>query len=226
MYISAEGATAQARRMEVLANNLANVDTPGFKRQLAMLQARHAEAIAQGLDAAGSGSINDVGGGVAVRATETDFGQGTLRKTDVPTDMAIAGDGFFLVQGDDAQPLLTRAGNFRLTADGRLINQEGLAVLSQDSAPIQLLPGIPWDVSSQGVIRQGAAKIPLALVQPQSLADLAQQGENLFRPLGEPEAVPPGQREIRSGHLELSGVKPTTEMMETKPPRASNRTCG
>ncbi len=64
LYISAEGALAQSQRMEVIANNLANLDTPGFKRELAVFQARYAEAIEQGRDYPGSGSINDVGGGV------------------------------------------------------------------------------------------------------------------------------------------------------------------
>jgi flagellar basal-body rod protein FlgF/flagellar basal-body rod protein FlgG len=214
MYISAEGASAQAKRMEVLANNLANVDTPGFKRQLAELEARHAEAILQGLASPGSGSQNDVGGGVKVLGTATEFVQGTLRQTGIPTDMAIAGEGFFLVEGDNSQPLLTRAGDFQLTSDGRLITQEGRAVLSQDLAPIQLAPNLPWDVSDHGVIRQGTSQVPLALMRPQSLADLAQQGDNLFRPLTEPEIVPPHEREVRGGCLELSGVKPTTEMME------------
>lgn len=214
LYMSAEGASAQARRMEVLANNLANVDTPGFKRQLAILQARHAEAIRQGLAAPDSGSINDVGGGVEVPETATNFGQGTLRRTSVPTDMAIEGDGFFLVENEESEQLLTRAGNFRLTAAGQLVTQEDHAVLSADATPIQLAPGVPWNVSQQGIIRQGGNRIALAIVAPQFNADLVQQGENLFRSLSEPAAVPFGQRSVLGGYLELSGVKPTTEMME------------
>ncbi len=81
LYMSAEGAAAQAKRMEVLANNLANVDTPGFKRQLAVLQARHAEAILQGLDSPDSATINNVGGGVEIDGTLTDFSPGTLSNT-------------------------------------------------------------------------------------------------------------------------------------------------
>src|SRR5262245_50880306 len=100
LYISAEGAYSQSKRMEVLANNLANVDTPGFKRDLALCRARFAEEISRGQDHHGSGSINDVGGGVWMNHTATDHSQGTLQRTDIPTDMAVNGDGYFVVQKD------------------------------------------------------------------------------------------------------------------------------
>ena len=80
MYISAEGAKAQATRLETIANNLANVDTPGFKRDVTTFQARFAEAIDQGLDYPGSGSINDLGGGVAVASVLTDHSPGTMER--------------------------------------------------------------------------------------------------------------------------------------------------
>ena len=103
MYISAAGADVQSRRLQVLSNNLANVDTPGFKRELAVLQSRHAEAIERGEDYPDSRSINDVGGGVRLAETVTDFGGATVRQTGIPTDMAIEGDGFFLVERVDGR---------------------------------------------------------------------------------------------------------------------------
>lgn len=78
LCISAEGAQSQSLRMEVIANNLANVETTGFKRALAVIQARHSEAIEQGEDQAGSASINDIGGGTMVRQTLSDFSRGTF----------------------------------------------------------------------------------------------------------------------------------------------------
>src|SRR5215204_3929700 len=114
LYISAEGAQAQSRRMEVVANNLANVDTVGFRRDVAQFQARFAEEIERGRDHYGSGTMNNLGGGVQVRSTATDFTPGSLKRTNNETDMAIRGDGFFVVQkGRDR--LLTRAGDFTLS---------------------------------------------------------------------------------------------------------------
>ena len=214
LYLSAEGAAAQSQRMEVLANNLANVDTVGFKRQLAIPQARHAEAIEQGLATEGSGSENDIGGGVQISGTLTDFSQGTLRNTGNQNDFAIEGKGFFVADGGDSEKLLTRAGNFRVTPQGGLVTQQGYPVLSSEQTPIQLLRNVPWSVSDDGTITQGATKIQLALVEPASRADLVHAGENTFRSLSTTTAVAPGERRIASGYLELSGVQPTIEMME------------
>lgn len=214
LYASAEGAAAQSRRLDVISHNLANVDTPGFKRQLAILQARHTEAIEEGLAVAGSRGQDDIGGGVEVDDVMTDFGQGILRKTGDATDFAVEGRGFFVVDAGDSEKLLTRAGNFHLTADGRLVTQHGQAVLSQDSTPVQLAPSVPWSVSGNGTIRQGASSIPLALVEPQQTADLVHRGDNLFQSLSETTPVAPTARNVKNGYLELSSVRPTSEMME------------
>src|SRR5262245_28820911 len=73
LYMSAAGAHAQNTKVEVLSNNLANLNTVGFKRELALLQARESEAIERGATRRGTGAIEDVGGGVRMNATFTDF---------------------------------------------------------------------------------------------------------------------------------------------------------
>jgi len=214
LYLSADGAHAQAARLEVIANNLANVDTVGFKRQLAVFQARYAEAIQQGLDQPGSGSINDVGGGTMVRQTKTDFLPGPLKRTEAPTDMALPEEGFFVVRKGEQQ-LLTRAGNFRLTDRGDLVTQQGYAVLAEGGTPIAIDPRSgPFEVTDRGEIRQAGSAQSLAIVRPASLGDLVRVGENLFRALAEPEAVPAAQRRVAPGYLETSGVRPTMEMVQ------------
>jgi flagellar basal-body rod protein FlgF/flagellar basal-body rod protein FlgG len=214
LYISAEGAYAQAKRLEVVANNLANVDTVGFKRDMALFQAYYAEATQQGLDTPGSGSINDLSGGVMLQQTVTDYSPGPLKHTEVPTDMAIQGSGYFVVQ-KDGEKLLTRAGNFQLTASGELITQQGYPVLSDDNSPIVIDPTSgPWTLTSTGIIRQRGTAQKLALMRPASPGDLTKQGENLFRPLTEPEAVPDAERQLSNGYLEMSGVRPTTELID------------
>ncbi len=214
LYISAEGARAQSRRMEVLTNNLANVDTIGFKRELAIFQSRYAEAIQRGQDEAGSGSINDVGGGVMLQETETDFSPGPMKRTQVPTDMAIEGDGFFVAQKGDTT-YLTRAGNFRLNVRGELVTQQDFSVMSDTGSPIVIDPANgPWTVTPQGTIRQPGMEQNLAMVKTASRGDLAKFGENLFRPLAETLPLSPENRRVASGYLETSGVQPTTAMVE------------
>jgi len=215
MYISAAGAQAQSKRIEVISNNLANVDTPGFKRSLAILQARSSEAIEQGLDVEGSRSINDIGGGVNMTETATDFGPGTLKPTGVITDMAINDDGrgFFVIE-KEGQQLLTRAGNFHFAANGELQNPAGYRVLNANDSPIAIVPGGPEPkLLPNGIIQQGETAFQLKLVRANSLGDLARAGENAFTPLAETVPLPSGERNVVSGHLEISSVKPATEMM-------------
>jgi len=213
LYLSAEGAHAQSKRLEVIAHNLANVDTVGFKRELALFQARFAEAVQRGMASPGTGAVEDVGGGVMVSETKTDFSPGPFKNTGLPTDLAIDGEGFFQVRKDDGV-YLTRSGNFRLRSDGILVTQQGYPVLSDTQDLIRIDPRIgPWEINSQGTVRQrGGAAQSLALVRPTSLNDLERVGENLFRPLSEPELIPPSERRVAVGHLEASGVQPALEM--------------
>jgi flagellar basal-body rod protein FlgF len=211
-YISAEGANAQSTRLDVIANNLANVDTVGFKRDLAICQARYAEAVKQGLVSPGSGKIDDVGGGILVSQTKTDFSPGKLKQTKTPSDVAILGDGFFKVKkGNDV--FLTRAGNFEITSRGELVTPQGYAVLDETGTPVVLNPDEKeWQINDTGSLIQRSSTQNLAIVKPASTDDLVRYGENLFKSTSEAQAVAQGERKVASGYLEMSGVHPTLEM--------------
>jgi len=217
LYISAEGAQAQSQRLEVIANNLANVDTPGFKNEFAIVEARDAEAIEQDEDFYGSGSINNIGGGVMVRETKTNFSPGLMATTGNRDDIALRGEGFFQVLYDD-QVLLTRGGNFVFSQDGRLTTQEGLPVLNAGGSPVQVDPAQKAVhqgsfFNERGDVVIGGETIPLAIVKPESNADLAKFGKNFFRPLAPVTAVPADERMTAPGMLEKSAANPITEMM-------------
>jgi flagellar basal-body rod protein FlgF len=214
LYISAEGAQAQSLRMESIANNLANATTPGFKRELAVFQSRFAEAEQRGLVPPGSGALDDLGGGVDSLATITDFSQGPISSTKVPTDLGIQGDGFFVVRrgGKDH---LTRAGNFSFAPNGMLVTQNGDPVISTQGTPVAIDPEAGgWHFTPDGAVWQGGDKIYLSLVRPRSYGDLAKTDANLFSPLGPVAQVAPEERYVLSGHLENSGVQPVSEMTE------------
>ena len=214
LYISAAGAQAQNRRMEVVANNLANVETVGFKRQLAGFQARYTEAAERGLDLPGNGTLADLGGGVMLRDAPTDFSVGPLKTTQIPTDLAINGDGFFAVQKGN-QTLLTRAGNFSFNPEGVLVTQQGYPVLSDSNTPITIDPEAgPWTFQTDGTFVQGGEVQALAVVRPRSLGDLKHAAENLFLPTGPIGQVEPELRQVQTHVIEMSSVKPTQEMME------------
>jgi flagellar basal-body rod protein FlgF len=214
LYISAAGAQAQSARLNTISSNIANATTPGFKRDLAVVQARYAEETAQGRDYPGSRSINDLGGGVMVRETQTDFSSGPLQSTGIPTDVAIQGDGFFVVRRGE-QDLLTRSGNFMLSSDGTLITQDGYPVLADDNNPISIGdPSLPWSMTPKGGIENNGSVQNLALVRPQSYGDLVKVGENLFAPLAPTLPLDVTERSVAPGHIELSTVKPAMEMVE------------
>jgi flagellar basal-body rod protein FlgF len=214
MYISAEGAKAQAQRLEFIANNLANVETPGFKRDVPTFQARFAEAFQQGLDTPGSKSKNDLGGGIKLGDVSIDFSNATLRQTDIKTDFAIQGDGFFQVQSPSGEKLLTRAGNFEIDSQGQLLTQTGgFQVLDDSGRPIKLNPEVDWTMQRGGVIDQDGQTLVIGLQKPQSLGDLTKAGSNTFRSLGPVSKVPEEERDIRQSYLEMSGVSSTSEMM-------------
>jgi len=214
LYLSADGAHAQSTRLEAIANNLANADTVGFKRELAVFQARYAQSVLEGQKTPGDGSLDDLGGGTMVRQTKTDYSRGPLKRTGMPTDVGIDGDGFFLVD-KDGETLLTRAGNFRLGPRGELLSQQGYPVLSEARTPVVLNPdGGTWEVSPTGAVRQAGVVQNLALVRPPSLGDLEKIGENMFRSLAEPQALAPADRHVAPGFIESSVVQPVLEMTE------------
>jgi flagellar basal-body rod protein FlgF len=214
LYISAEGAQAQSLRMEVIANNLANTNTPGFKRELAVFQSRFAEAAQRGLVPPGSGAIDDLGGGVDSLATITDFSPGPIKPTDMPSDLAIEGDGFFVVrrQGKD---FLTRAGNFMVTPAGTLVTQSGDPVIAADGNPLVIDPQRgPWDMTPDGAVAQAGEKTYLLLVRPRSHGDLVKAEGNLFAPLAPTVPVPENERHVLSRFLEQSSVASVSEMTD------------
>ncbi|MBX3421112.1 MAG: flagellar hook basal-body protein [Pirellulaceae bacterium] len=214
LYLSAAGANAQNHRLEVVSHNLANVNTPGFKPQLAMLQARQSQAEQRGETGVNDSGVDRLGGGVGIQPSEIQFQQGPIRQTDRKTDFAINDkESFFVVQRGETE-LLTRAGNFMFDSQGSLVSQHGDPVLSASGGRIRIDPNLPFEVTSDGAIVQGGQRSILRLVKPQAVGDLVRVGDNLFQPLTNVTNVAPEQRHVSSGALENSAVEPTMAMME------------
>ncbi|QDT06198.1 Flagellar hook protein FlgE [Rubripirellula lacrimiformis] len=214
VYLSAAGAHAQSHRMQVLSNNLANVETPGFKPEQTVLQARFAEMIEEGEVTQGLGGADDIGGGVTIAPSATQLAAGPMKKTGRETDFAINDEeSFFVVQRGDEQ-LLTRAGDFMFDAKGRMINTSGDQVMSSDGSPIQVQPGLPVQVAPEGRLRQGGTSWELMLAKPKSMGDVAHLGGNQFKPLAPFDLVGGNDRKVVAGTLEQSAVSPTGAMME------------
>src|SRR5262245_57592305 len=134
LYSAATGMEAQQLNLNTIANNLANVNTPGFKRSKIEFQdLLYQKPRASGTDSGGGNLVPtglEVGNGSRVAATSKVFTQGQLTNTGEKLDLAIQGEGFVDVQRPDGTIGYTRAGSFKLNAQGRVVTIDGLPVNS------------------------------------------------------------------------------------------------
>lgn len=212
LYLSAAGAMVESAKHEVIANNLANVNTTGFRQDLAVISARQAEARENPFPAYATPQDN-LGGGVLVSETVTRHEQGPLQVTNNPFDLAISGEGFFAVSGGDGA-FYTRAGSFTRDTSGRLAMPDGKHFLADRAGRPVLLPTEAADitVSRDGSITADGA--PAGKIDTFAFADtanLSKAGANLFANRGaEPTLAWGGQ--IVQGATEGSGISPTSEL--------------
>lgn len=224
---AATGMQAQQTNMDVIANNLANVSTTGFKKSRAefedlMYHTLKEPGAASGLNAISPTGVQ-TGLGVRTGAVQKDFEMGSIKSTKNPLDMAIEGPGFFPVQLPDGQIGYTRDGSFKKGPDGRIVDRNGNALQPEIVIPPNAT-GI--DVSSTGQVSIGV----MGQVQPQNIgqielvnfvnpAGLKALGKNVFVPTGAsglPQQGAPGQANfgaIAQGELESSNVNIVDEMV-------------
>jgi len=201
------GAIAEDAKSAVAANNIANVNTTGFKSDLAVVRARLAEAEEKGLGALAT-PLDAIGGGAIVAETRTSFAQGPMTQTNKPLDLAIYGDGFFHVT-DGSNEYYTRAGSFVRDGAGRIATGDGKAFLCDHSGrPITVPVDGELTISGDGTISVGDATVgKIDLVNFSNLKALEKVGANLYANRGASvEANGTGQ--IKQGMLEASNISP------------------
>lgn len=193
------------RRMDVAANNLANVSTTGFKAD-SLLAEMDVRKPARALDKPNDiRFVRDVG-------LMRDLSQGALKSTGNPFDVAIEGAGFFAVQGPNGQTLYTRDGAFQMNGAGMLMTAEGFPVLSAGGGPVVFDPqGQTPSIAADGTIRVGETALgqigAFAFADPEGMKKI---GDNLYDPNG--QAAQPFEGEIVQGALEGSNVRPVIEL--------------
>jgi flagellar hook protein FlgE len=122
IYIGLTGLSTFSRNLTVIGNNVANLNSPGFKAsQLSFSELVYRNALSQGAD--GSGARLQLGSGVGNSGTRVLFKQGALQQTGQDTDLAIDGSGFFVLRDQNGKTAYTRDGRFQLDADGFLISK-------------------------------------------------------------------------------------------------------
>ena len=166
---AASGLRARMESLELLANNVANASTGGYKAD------REFYGLYSAAESESGASMP------LIERPWIDHAQGVIHATGNPLDVALSGRGFFSVNGPRG-PLYTRNGNFRLAGDGRLITSEGYAVRGNTGAPVTLESGRTIDISADGTIRQDGAVVgKLELVDFTSPDAIVKQGNNYFR---------------------------------------------
>jgi len=238
LWTGASGMTAQQMQLDSIGNNLANVNTTGFKRENIEFKSLLYQTMRRtDLDPANQTGrpVNlQVGLGVRAAATARDFTNGNIQVTNMHMDFALAGDGFFVVsRGLDAGVGFTRDGSFKISygPDGSMIStSDGLPVLSTDGEPIVLPPevspsnllinrfgNVEYQDPELGTVDLG---IQIAIVQFGNPQGLEAIGGNLFvqtaasgEPLSEADGMTNTRTEIIQGALERSNVQVAIEMV-------------
>ncbi|MBN2158103.1 MAG: flagellar basal-body rod protein FlgF [Spirochaetes bacterium] len=241
IYTGASGMIAQQARLDVVANNLANVDKTGFKKDLTLFKAfpdilvRRVNDNGLGVTPAGSYDtmpyVGKLGTGVEVNEVYTDFNQGALQRTENDFDFALEGRGFMTVQTERGERY-TRNGSFTINQDGTLMNHNGYPVLGENG--IIRVQHNNFIVNERGEIIVNSAINPndiasmanndwsqpivldrLKLVDFEKIRELKKEGDSLWKETefsGPP--VPPGNLKVIQGFLEKSNVNMIREMVD------------
>ncbi len=207
IYIAASGLLAESARQDVIANNLANATTTGFKRSESTATP-FSEMLLTSQGMPGTPGIGPMNMGAEIEGLTMIDSQGALRFTGNTLDMALVGDGHFTID-TPAGRRYTRDGSFGLDSAGRLVTAQGHAVLGDNGAPITLDRG-EVGIGVDGTITQGGTvrgRLSLTALDP---ASIQQQSQNLLT--GTPQGTP--RAEVRQNHLESSTVNVVSEMVE------------
>jgi flagellar basal-body rod protein FlgG len=223
LYLSASGVATAMYRMDVAANNLANINTTAFKPDTAFTRQRAAAVQEDGLLGLPSNPMLErLGGGVHLARTRTSFTQGPIERTDNPLDVGLLGEGFLVASdgpaSDPANLRLTRDGRLAISADRHLVfSATGLPVLDIANRPIPVGDGEPVTIEPSGWVVQSGRRV--GRVQVATIADrhlLRKVGDGLF--VGPTELMarrrPSETTQLRQGHLERSGVDPVRATLD------------
>ena len=227
LHIAATGMAAQETNLDAISNNIANGNTVGYKKQRVDFQ----DLLYQTVRAAGTQTAAtatsptglQIGSGVRVVSTSRAFSAGSTQVTNNPLDVAIEGNGFFVVQQPDGTPAYTRAGNLQTNATGQLVTSEG--------HPLDPAITIPPDATSVAIGADGTVSVTLAnqpapsqigqitLANFVNPAGLSSVGHNLFKETaasGAPQIGVAGTESrgtLLQGALEHSNVDVVEEMV-------------
>lgn len=209
MYASVSGSLAAMRRLDIISNNLANVNTPGFKKDKMSFESLLAgpvnpPAVPQNMTADPLLQKENV---------YIDYAAGSTSQSGNPLDLALNGDGFFAVTTPEGTAY-TRQGNFRASADGSLVTVDGYPVQGAGGASINI-KGSRIEIDANGkVVVDGVQAGALSVVDFEKPYAMTKIGGALFVPANPQAASQPAKAQIQQGYIEGSNVESISEMVE------------
>ncbi|WIJ26665.1 flagellar basal-body rod protein FlgG [Devosia sp. RR2S18] len=229
LYIASTGMSAQERNVEVISNNIANMRTTGYKRQRAEFE----DLLYQQISRAGSTTSDqgtmlpaglEIGSGVRTVSAPRVMSQGTVNMTERELDVAVRGEGFFMVQLPDGRTGYTRDGSFERSADGMLVTSSGYALEGGINIPADARS---VSISADGTVEAFVGNAPEPMQQGQILlarfankSGLESLGDNLFIETpasGAPQIGVPnadGTGNLLQNYLEMANVNSVTEIAD------------
>ncbi|MBP8232203.1 flagellar basal-body rod protein FlgG [Rhizorhabdus sp.] len=228
LHVARTGLDAQNMRMQVIANNLANVNTTGFKRDRASFETLAYQAMtapgAASSESTRFATGTNLGSGVQINGTSKVDTQGSLQTTDNALDLAVEGSGFFQIQLPDGRVGYTRDGSFHLSSDGTMVNSDGYQLLPQIQIPdgaanITIAANGAVSVTLQG--QTEASQVgTIEIARFTNPAGLQAEGNNVLTETsasGQPQVGPgaiDGRGSVRQGALESSNVNIVQELVD------------
>lgn len=232
LWSAASGMLAQQLNVDTIAHNLANVNTVGFKRSRVEFEDLFYETIRPAGAPTALGAVLplglEVGHGVRPVATQRIFSAGNLQRTDQPLDLAVQGDGFFMLGLGDDRVGYTRAGSFHVDAEGRIVSGAGYPLLAAGGSGDFRLPRGATDITigpdGRVTAMEPGARSPtelgrIGLARFANPGGLEARGETIFAPTpasGEAQVGNPGEEgfgTLLQGTLEMSNVSVVEEMV-------------
>jgi flagellar basal-body rod protein FlgG len=205
-YTAASGMIVQEKRLELIANNLANLNTPGYRPQHAF------SAVFQRFGEQASEIVRTANAGVALAGTYEEPGPGPLRATGQPLDLALGAEEFLAVETSGGRRYI-RAGNLQISADGTLVDSSGHRLLNPEGKPIQgLSPSAV--VTATGKIEDAGTNRGNLLIVRDTLNVLRREGNNLSTADGrDGDLETVAEPAVRPGWLETSGTNVVLELI-------------
>ena len=204
---AASGMIPQLKKQEITANNIANAATPGFKKDATFLKE---------LDSATKQMMPKKSDWESPMIDQiyTDYSQGTFNKTGDPLDVAIEGEGFFILESPDgASRQYTRNGSFSIDTEGFLVNSDGMRLVG-DGGPIAAGGGSDLLINETGQVLVDSNPIgQLQVVDFPDKSAMTKVGDSSFAVPEEVEAVPSADYSVRQGYLEMANMNIVKEMV-------------